>query len=124
MATRLAAVPAGCRDAADERAERRGDHDGPPDVAVAGAQAGVTEQAHAERQQHRRDRHVGNPPRDERADDEESEQHAVDARADAQQQQVDETGAEAGAVKADVRINTPMKNSDDRRTEAGGDDRR
>ena len=44
--------------------------------------SGVVEEADAKRQEHRRDRHVRDPPRDERTSDQQSEEHAVHARPD------------------------------------------
>ena len=49
-------------------------HQRAPEVALPGSQACVVQQPDAEGQQHRRDRHVGNPHRDQRADDEKAEQ--------------------------------------------------
>ncbi len=81
-------------DAADERAECRRDHQRAAKVALARPQSRVVQQADTERQQHRRNRDVGNPHGDQSANQENAEQHAVGPRADAQQHQIGQARTE------------------------------
>ena len=97
MATRFAAVPAGVAMPPISGPNAVAIISARPKLLRPGCSAASRSRPTAERQQHRRHRHVGDPPRDERAHGQHAQEHAVRPRSDTLQDLVHEPRPEAGA---------------------------
>ena len=120
-------IRAGARrraDAADQRTERASDHQRTAEVALPRLEVRVAQDADPERQEQRGDRHVGDPHREERADDQEPQKHAVRPGPNHAQDVQHETRPETGVREAGRQKQDADEESDQRVAEAGADDRR
>ena len=120
----IGARPGRRADAPDQRAERARDHQRPPEVALERLDLRVTQNPDPQRHEQRRDRHVGDPHGQHRADHQEAEQHPVGPGADPVKHVQHEPRAEPRVRESGGKEQDPDEERDQRIAETGRHHRR